>query len=192
MNKQIKKLVFCAIMIALATVLNMIRVVQMPLGGEITLLSMLPIAVMSITLGIGWGLGGAFVYSLIQFVFGIAVDGLFAWGLGPVQLIACIVLDYLFAFTALGLAGLFRNRKHGAVYGTALALFTRFLCHLASGYIIFANFEKFVVFGHSFMDKPLLYSICYNGTFMLPELIITCFAVFVISKTKLFDRMKIS
>lgn len=190
MKKSVKKLAVCSVFIGLACVLNMIRVVQMPLGGEITLLSMLPIAAISISLGLGWGLGSAFVYSVIQFIFGITIDGLFAWGLSLPQLILCIILDYLLAFTALGVAGVFGKSKYGPVAGTALALAIRLLCHVASGYVIFANFEKFSVFGHSFSGSPLLYSLCYNGTFMLPEMLLTCIAVFALIKVKFFERMK--
>ena len=191
MNKQLKKLTFTAIMVALATVLSMIKVIQMPLGGSVTLISMLPIIVVSITLGIGWGFGGAFAYSLIQLILGIASDGLLGWGLSGGQLAGCIALDYIVAYTVLGIAGVFGSKNTGSLIGgTVLAMTLRFLSHFASGYIIFANFEQFAFFGKTFVGRPILYSVCYNGFYMLPELAITCVVVFILSKAGIFDKIK--
>ena len=111
-NSKTLTLVEGAVMVALATVLSFIRVYKLPWGGSITLLSMLPIAVFSIKHGVAKGLGAAFVFSLIQFIQGIT-DGLFGWGLSPIMLVACIFIDYLAAYTVLGVAGMFR--KKGAV-----------------------------------------------------------------------------
>ncbi len=182
-NKKIsiQKMTLSSVFIALATGLSMIKVINMPLGGSVTLMSMVPIVFLSCALGAKWGLGSAFVYSLIQLGLGISVDGLFAWGLTPACLIGTILLDYIVPFTLLGLSGVFA--KKGVLYitlGTAFAVILRFLCHFASGYIIFANFEKFVVLGSSFVGRPALYSLCYNGLYMLPELIITVVATALI------------
>ncbi len=178
---SISKMTLSSVFIALATGLSMIKVINMPLGGSVTLMSMVPIVFISCVLGVKWGIGSAFVYSLIQLGLGIAVDGLFAWGLTPACLIGTILLDYIVPFTLLGISGILA--KKGVLYiilGTAFALILRFLCHFASGYIIFANFEKFVVLGSSFVGRPVLYSICYNGFYMLPELIITVVATALI------------
>ena len=64
----------------------------------------------------------------------------------------------------------------GFCCGTALAVALRFVCHFISGAIIFANFDEFVAFGASWVGHPWLYSFCYNGTYMLPELIFTVIA----------------
>ena len=80
-----KRLVLTAVLIALAAVLSMVKVYQLPLGGSITLLSMLPIALISIEYGIRWGMTGAFAFSIIQLGFGIN-EGLFGWGLSPLAL----------------------------------------------------------------------------------------------------------
>ena len=173
-TKPVYKIAFSAIFIALGVVLSLIKVVPMPLGGSVTLLSMLPIVSISLFYGIYWGLAGAFVYSLIQFFLGITIDGLFGWGLTPVALIGTIFLDYIFAYTALGLAGLFRKFGYkGMCVGTALAVLLRGILHFISGVVIFAQFEQFVVFGKSFINRPVLYSFCYNAFYMVPELIFT-------------------
>ena len=191
MNKQLKKLTVTAIMVALATVLSMIKVIQMPLGGSVTLISMLPIIIISIAFGVGWGFSGAFVYSIIQLILGIASDGLLGWGLSGKQLAGCIALDYIVAYTVLGIAGIFGSKSTASqIGGTVIATVLRFLSHFAPGYIIFANFEQFGFFGQTFVGRPILYSICYNGFYMLPELVITCIVVFILAKTGVVERIK--
>ncbi len=160
-----------AIMIALATVLSFIRVVKLPWGGSITLLSMLPIVLFSIRRGIKAGLTVSFLFSLVQFIQGI-MDGLFGWGLTPGSLIACIFLDYLLAFTVLGLAGIFRKKGvPGWIAGIAFAILLRFTMHFLSGVIIWQSFGQ--LWGEFFTENTVLYSLLYNGAYMLPEMIFT-------------------
>ena len=152
---------------------------------------MLPIVSVSVYFGIKWGLVSGFVFSLIQLGFGIAFDGLLGWGLSGAQLAGCIALDYFAAFTVLGLAGVFGKKSSlSPVYGTALAMLLRFTMHVLSGVIIFSELgQKFEIFGKLILGKPLLYSVCYNGFFMLPETVLTCIAVYVLSKTRFFEKI---
>ncbi len=169
-----------AIMIALATVLSFIRVVKLPWGGSITLLSMLPIVLFSIRRGIKSGLTVSFLFALIQFIQGI-MDGLFGWGLTPGSLITCIFLDYLLAFTVLGLAGLFRQKGvTGWISGIALAILLRFTMHFLSGVIIWQSFGQ--LWGDFFTENTVLYSLLYNGAYMLPEMIFTIIGAVVLLK----------
>lgn len=180
-KKQTYSLTLGAIFVALATVLSMIKLYKLPLGGSVTLLSMLPIIIAGCMLGKKWGILTAFVYSLVQLSLGIAVDGLFGWGLTPICLIGTIMLDYIIPFTLLGTVSLVAKKGTGYIIGgTAIAVALRFICHFLSGYIIFANFEKFVVFGGEFINRPALYSLCYNGSYMLPELVITLIGTVII------------
>lgn len=180
-KKYLYNLTLSAIMIALATALSFIKIYKLPLGGSVTLLSMLPIIMLSAMLGIKWGVSTAFVYSLIQLFLGIALDGLLGWGLTPTMLIGTILLDYILAFSLLGLGGIFAKKgKAGICFGTALALSLRFLSHFLSGFIIFKNLEQFEAFGKLFANRPALYSIVYNGSYMLPELIITTISAVLI------------
>ena len=177
-NSKTRKLTEGAAMVALATVLSYIRVFKLPWGGSITLLSMLPIVIYSIRWGIKPGFAVSFVYSLVQFGQGV-LDGLFGWGLTPVSLIACILLDYIIAFTVLGIAGLFREKKTGgAIAGIVLAVFLRFLVHVISGVVIWHSFGSLWE-GFS-TDNEILYSLLYNGAYMLPELIFTVIGAFAL------------
>lgn len=165
-NKPIFKLSLSSIFIALATALSMIKIYELPLGGSVTLLSMLPIIMLSAMLGLKWGLGSAFVYSLIQLILGIALDGVLGWGLTPLSLVGTILLDYIVPFTLLGFGGIFAKKGTlGLMLSTALVIVLRFLCHFTSGAIIFDIWCSW--------DNAWLYSLCYNGSYMLPELVIT-------------------
>lgn len=171
-QKNLKKLTLCAVFAALATVLSFIKVYQLPLGGAITLLSMLPIIFIAKFLGPKWGFTSAFLYSLIQFGQGV-IDGLFGWGLTPLALVGTIFLDYILAFSVLGLISLVKSENPLIIaVCTALVLALRFLCHFISGVIIFDIWCEW--------DSVWLYSLCYNGSFMLPELIFTALATGVI------------
>lgn len=182
-NSNTYKLTVCAIMVALGAVLSLIKVLKMPFGGSVTLLSMLPCAMVSVMLGLKWGLAASFVESVIQLMFGITMDGLFGWGLTPECLIGTILLDYIVAYTVIGLAGAFRSKGYaGICLGTGLAVFLRFVSHLVSGAVIFANFEEFVAFGSSWVGHPWFYSLCYNGAYMLPELVVTVIAAAILFK----------
>ena len=167
-------------MVALATVLSFIRVFKLPWGGSITLLSMLPIVLFSIRRGIKAGLTVSFLFSLVQFFQGI-IDGLFGWGLTPVSLVACILLDYLIAFTVLGLAGIFRKKGvTGWICGIAFAVMLRFIMHFLSGVIIWKSFGQ--LWGDFFTENTVLYSLLYNGAYMLPEMIFTIIGAVVLLK----------
>lgn len=182
MNKSSKTkiLVEAAIMIALATVLCYIRIIKLPWGGSVTLLSMLPIIIFSIKHGVKNGMFASFVFSLIQFGQGV-MDGLFAWGLTPAMLIACILLDYIGAYSIIGVAGVFRNKGFaGWVSGTILAVFLRYVFHVLSGVVIWHSVGS-IWEGFS-TENELLYSLVYNGAYMLPEMIFTLIGAIALLK----------
>lgn len=190
-NTNTKIMVEAAIMVALATVLSFIRIFKLPWGGSVTLLSMLPIIIFAIRRGTKAGLGCAFAYSLIQLLQGIVLDGLFGWGLSPIMLIGCILLDYILAFTVLGLAGLFREKDLiGWILGICLAIVLRFIMHFISGYVIFHGFGE--LWGSFFTENSALYSFCYNGAYMLPELIFTLIGAIALLKTPQTKRFLLS
>ena len=185
-QNRIRILCECAILLALSVVLSYIKIVQLPFDGSITLLSMLPICLVSIRHGIGWGVGTAFCYSWFQILQG----GVFSWGLTPIMLIGSLFLDYILAFTVLGLAGVFRKKGiSGMVLGVLLVCALRFCVHFLAGVILWANLEQFVAFGREWVGHPVLYSICYNGIYMLPETILTVVGAFVVFRIPQFKKM---
>ncbi len=189
-NKRIQHIIaLCesALMLALAVVLSYIKIFpELPLGGSVTLFSMLPICLIAIKYGLGWGLGTAFCFSWFQILQG----GVFGWGLTPGMLIGSLLLDYILAYTVLGLAGLFRKKGYwGRVSGIALVCVLRFLVHFLAGVILWANFDKFEAFGRIIQDNPGLYSLCYNGIYMLPETLITVIAAGILLKIPQFVRL---
>jgi thiamine transporter len=184
--KHVRALCECAILLALAVVLSYIKFWQLPFDGSITLFSMLPICLVAIKYGWKWGLGTAFCYSWFQILQG----GVFGWGLTPVMLIGSLFLDYILAFTVLGLAGVFRKRGYlGMLGGVAMVCALRFLVHFLAGIILWANYEQFVAFGVEWINHPVLYSICYNGVYMLPETILTVGVAAILLKVPEIKRI---
>lgn len=162
-SSRLRILVEAAIMIALSAVLSMIKIWHLPYGGSVTLASMVPILLIGLRHGPGWGFLAGLATGLIQSL----ID---PYVVHPVQ----YVLDYPLAFAVLGLAGLARNKSTlaASVLGS-LAIAARFVCHWLSGVVFFASDAPA---GQS----PWLYSAIYNGTYLLPELIISVVALYII------------
>ncbi|MFI3250006.1 MAG: energy-coupled thiamine transporter ThiT [Eubacteriales bacterium] len=149
-----------AIMVALAQILSYLKLMQLPNGGSLTP-AMFPILFFAVRWGLSSGLMAGFVFGLLQLIF----DGAYAWGWQS------MLLDYLAAFTPLGLAGLFKGKKWGIYVGTVLGCFGRFIIHYISGATIYAEYMPEEFFGRT-MTSPSLYSILYNGSYMLPNTIL--------------------
>ncbi len=148
-----------SIIVALSLVLNFIKVFQMPQGGSITLGSMVPVLLISLRRGPKVGVFTGVVFGFAQ----MFLDG---WFYSPVGMF----LDYPLAFGALGLAGIF---KETPLLGVVVSLTTRFLSHFLSGVIFF------YMYAPPGMD-PMVYSAIYNGSYMLPELIISGIIVYLL------------
>lgn len=170
-----RTLVECALMIAVGTVLAQIKIFEMPNGGSVTLVSMLPFILVSFRHGTKWGLATGFVNSLLQMLLGFyAPPSRTVWGF-----FGMIMLDYVLAFTLLGLAGAFakrfQNRLLGVAAGTAAVCVIRFLCSYLS--------TVFVWFSTAPEGMPVwLFGITYNGAYMLPELVLTTAAAMLLYK----------
>ena len=175
MNQQLSKtriLTEGAIMVALGTVLSMLKVFDLPMGGGVTLCAMLPIVLIAYRHGVKWGVFTAFVFSVLQLLLGIdnvqyASSALMALGI--------ILFDYIVAYTVIGLAGIFKG-KFGKpaleiVLGTVLVMFLRFLCHFLTGWVIWD-----ALWPNEFGLAAPLYSLEYNGSYMLVETITTSIA----------------
>lgn len=197
--KKTLKLVETGIMIAIATVLSVIQPFQLPFGGGITIVSMLPVVLLSYRHGVKWGLFSGLIYSILQMAVGFGtVKGFFvpedyalAAGIG------IVLMDYVLAYTVLGFGGAFRRMKPAPalVLGTVLALLARYAVHIVSGAVFFgawAEFfftqEGFYSIGGTIMENfsgtglAVIYSVFYNGLYMLPELVLTCLAALAVSR----------
>lgn len=162
-----KKLTECAVMVALATVLSFIYIYQAPQGGSVTLGSMVPLVLVCAHIkDFRWGLLACFAYSLIQMMVGFMAPPTATLA----YFFAVVVLDYVVAFTVIFLVNpiskLFRNELLGIGIGATVAVLCRFLCHFATGILIWGVYAP--------EGQPVwLYSLLYNGGYMLPELVIT-------------------
>jgi len=166
-NKVALRLTEGAVMIALATVLSMVKLADFPYGGSITAASMFPIAVIAYRHGTPFGLFCGLVYGGIQQLLGLNTLSYFtSWQ----SILAIILLDYIVAFAVIGLAGVFRKASGKPALkmtaGVILACVLRYLCHVISGCTVWA--------GLSIPDSAALtYSLAYNATYMIPETLIT-------------------
>ena len=150
-----RQLAFCAMAIALGTVLSNVKLFDFPYGGSITLLSMLVICLPGYLFGLGAGILTGVAYGVLQ----LLID---PYVLYPMQL----VVDYLLAFGALGLSGLFSNAKNGLIKGYIAAIMGRYVFAVISGWIFFGAYawEGW---------NPLPYSLAYNATYIFSEAAIT-------------------
>ncbi len=169
-----RRLAESALMLALATILSKLAVFSLPFGGSVTLFSQVPIILISYRYGIKWGLKAGLAMSVLQLILGL--DN-FSYVSGIASLLTVALADYLVAFSALGLGGLFKNKIKNNVLaislGSALATFIRFICHFISGVTVWKEYAE---------GAPVVeYSLKYNGGYMLPELIITLVGVIVIA-----------
>lgn len=153
-----------AIFVALATALSFIIIFQLPEGGSITLASMVPIIWLALRRGPKIGLFAGAVYGMVQ----LAV-------MPQIYYLPQVLLDYPLAFACLGLAGFFQKRW--ALAGVVVAITGRFIMHLISGALYFASFAPAGM-------NPWVYSALYNGSYLLPELGISLFVIFLLQKSK--------
>lgn len=146
-----------AILVAMAQALGYVKLVELPNGGSLTP-AMFPLLLFAVRWGWKPGLLAGFAFGALQLIF----DGAYAWGWQS------MLLDYLLAFTPLGLAGLFKGKKWGIFAGTALGCFCRFIVHYISGVTIYKILAPEELLGMTF-TSPSLYSLVYNASYMLPN-----------------------
>lgn len=179
MNLKTRRLVESAIMLAVATLLSVLSF-QGPwaLGGSITICSMLPLVFVAQRYGTRWGLFTAFVYSLLQLLLG--VKNVY-YATSFIMAVGIIMLDYILPFTALGLSAAFNkmisNRRAAIAVGILVTFSLRFICHFFSGWIIWE-----AMWPNELGWAAPLWSFVYNGSYMLPEIIITEIAALLLYK----------
>ena len=178
MKQQVKllRLVESGLLLAVAAVLSIVKVLDLPYGGSITAFSALPILLVAYRHGTAWGLFTGFAYSLTQLLLGLNT---LSYATGPAAAVAIIVLDYLLAFTVLGLGGLFRKtvKEQGKalVLAALLTGVLRYVCHVIAGCTVWAGLSIPT-------EAALLYSLAYNATYMLPETLVTMLGAWYFSR----------
>jgi thiamine transporter len=208
MVNKTARLTESAMLLAVAIVLELVSkmiIPEMPFGGQVTLVSMLPVVLISYRHGMKWGFVAAFTYALLEMALGAKtvsaafLPGYFGDGTMIVNALAMCLLDYVLAFTVLGLGGIFRNKleNKGAALacGGLVALGARYLCHILSGYILFGGYaewyftqEGFPAWGAQLVQSMspellgIVYSVVYNGMFMIPEMVFTTIVALVIAR----------
>lgn len=176
MKNKTRILVECALMIALATVLSKIEIPLWLQGGSITAASMLPILIVSYRHGVKWGLLTGFTHGAIQMMMGFH-NVLYCKTL--VAQIGCILLDYTLAYTVLGLAAgigssLPKSSQRLAA-GMSAVIFGRFVFSFLSGILLWG--------GYAPEGTPVwIYSLVYNGGYMLPEWFVTLGAALLLDR----------
>ena len=165
-SKHLVAMTECSIMIALSAVLSIVKLVDMPYGGSVTIASMLPIVIAVFRHGIAWGIGTALVSSTVQLFLGLNTLSYFStWQ----SIVVLILLDYIVAFGAFALSGAFKRvekrQNYAVLYGILLSSVLRYICHVISGATIWAGLSIPT-------NAALVYSLSYNATYMVPETII--------------------
>ena len=166
-----------AIFLALGLVLNLLPIFRLPNGGSIDL-GMIPILLFALRWGLGLGSLEGFLFGLLQ----IFIEGAVAWGWQS------LLLDFLVAFTPLGLAGLFKGKGKGIFAGILLACFARFIVHYISGVTIYAILMPTELFNITWLNK-WTYSLAYNGSYMLIDTIL-CIVVFALLYKPLYKYLQ--
>ena len=205
-----KKLVTTAMLMALSAILSLIVVFALPFGGSITAASMMPIILVGYLYGINWGLLSSFVYSLIQLLLGAGtVSAFFLPSDSQMTLYAALLiclLDYICAFTVLGLSGIFKGKLKNSVceliLGAVFVCVLRYGIHILSGAVFFGSwadwffsdttglsqikfmegFCNWTMANFSGMGLSVFYSVVYNGAYMIPETVITAFTAPIVYK----------
>ena len=218
-KRDTQRLTTSAVMIALATILAMVCAIipflNLPFGGGFTVASMLPIVIISYMYGVRWGLFSAGVYSVIQIVMDLYLgkgstlialflpssDGFMGYGAA----IAILLIDYVIAYSMIGLGGIFRNKIRNKTtslaLGVAFALSLRYVAHIVSGFIFYGAWaewffsqEGFYSIGGWVLDNfngqglALIYSVFYNGLYMIPEIVITVIVAIAIAKIPVIKK----
>ena len=208
MTNKTKRITESAMLLAVAIVLELVSkmfIPEMPFGGQITLVSMLPVVLISYRHGVKWALIAGVAYALLEMAIGAKTvaaafqPGYFGDGVMLLNAFIMCVLDYLVAFTALGLGGCFRNkienRGVSLICGALVALGARYVAHIASGYILFSSWAEwfftqdgFPAWGMQLVESlgpkmlGFVYSVVYNGMYMIPEIIITAVVALLLAR----------
>ena len=161
---NIRALTEGAIMIALAIVLSFLKVSFLSYGGSVDA-AMIPLVFYAVRRGVGPGIIAGLVFGVLEFIVtsGFALN----W--------VSLILDYAVAFAAIGLAGIFKGKKWGGVFGSLVGGTGRFIVHFISGITVYAMYAPAG-------QNPMVYSFLYNISYMLPNIIIAIVVFLLLEK----------
>ena len=175
-NKQLYRICESAVLIALSLALMPIEIPGPAFGGDIDLV-MIPLFIIAYRNGLGYGITSGLVFGFVKCLIG----GGIGWGLPS------ILLDYVLAYGAVGLAGIFKEKSWAIELSTLIGCFARFIIHFISGITLYAITAPTELAGMTFVN-PVLYSTVYNALYMLPNTVI---AVIIMSLLRfVLKRMK--
>lgn len=208
MNSKTKKMVTTGVLIALGVILSMIKVFELPYGGSITLFSMVPVLILGYKYGIKWGAFSGLVFSALQAILGATANQAYAGMYDPenvaksvLNIVLMTMLDYIIAFSVLGLAGMFKGKIKNDVAaittGSIVAVLLRLVAHFFSGWILWGSYAEWFftdvmnnAFGQSVLQNlsgqalAIVYSLVYNASYMLPELAVTVVGILALMAVK--------
>ncbi len=153
-DKKLKIMIEIALIVALSYVFAQLRLFRMPQGGSVTL-TMVPLVVLALRRGAGPAVAAGAILGTLRLMDGYVLH------------FAQLLLDYPLPFALVGLAGLFPGHPF---YGILLAGAARYSCHVISGAVFFAAYAPEAM-------NPWIYSLGYNASFLVPELILTAVLV---------------
>lgn len=178
-----RRLCECAILLALSVALSFVKIYNMPMGGSVTLLSMLPVLLVGLRHGVKWGFATSGLFAAVQLVQALIEGNVFPYCNTAAAVIVCILFDYVVPFGLLGATGIV-SVKHGKIKilsVIAVLIIIRFVCHFITGVVIWGQWAP------EGMGK-FIYSLVYNGQYMLPELVLTVIAAWALMSSKVIIK----
>ena len=160
-NKQLYRICESAVLIALSVALSFVKIEIGAFGGSIDFV-MIPLFIIAFRNGVSYGVASGLVFGFIKCLIG----GGIGWG------IPSVLLDYVLAYGAVGIAGLFKNKFWAVEISTFLGCLARFAIHFISGVTIYMITVPTEITGIGTFANPVIYSIVYNAVYMLPNTII--------------------
>ncbi|SFG67392.1 thiamine transporter [Lachnospiraceae bacterium C7] len=165
-----RQIAFSSVALAIAFVASMIKLFHLPMGGSVTLFSMFFVTLIGYWYGLGAGITAAAAYGLLQLVADPYIIS-----------VPQMLTDYILAYGALGLSGLFKNSKYGLIKGYITAILGRYFFAVLSGVIFFGSYSSLLN-----MKNSLGYSLIYNGAYIFSEAGITLILLVVPNFNKSF------
>ena len=179
-QSNVKILSECGALVAVASVLSLITLFSMPLGGSVTPFATLPIIIISLRHGAKWGVASALTFSLVQLLLGL--NNVAAVPVRDfISLSLCAALDYLLAYTVIGFTGTiargFRDGRAGIVVGVLATGAGRLVCSFLSGIIVWGSYTP---------DgwNIAVYSLAYNASWCLPDVALTLVGCLALSRIR--------